>query len=271
MPVSVIRNSYLLLEAFHLLGRRLFAHEWSRFELEQIDVPDPDATDAEHAPYAEKVRQLDDELAAIDEEIRREIKDAKIAKLKERRELAMEARGKAIDERMLHPGASEGHHDSYAANVRRRTTMDTLVAALADKKIVAFEPDSIVVPHFLWSGESRFFGFDIRLSLVRMPREQYRRRHLLAVVNDDEFDAWLQTVVPLVESEEQKLSPEVHCKMILKEIVREHKRGEPIPTTQDMFELVKHEIPGLSRRKFEEIRVSVVPKEWRARGRRRGT
>jgi len=271
MPVSVIRSSYLLLEAFHLLGRRLFAHEWSRFELDQMDVRDPDVADAEHAPYAEKVRQLDEELAAIDEEKRSEIKDAKVAKLKKRREFVMEARYEAINEQMLHLGATNTHRETYAANIRKRTTIDTLVAALADKKIAAFEPDSIVVPHSLWSEENRFFGFDIRLSLVRMPKDRYRRRILLALIDDGEFDAWLQTVVPLVASEEQNLSPEARCEFLLRKMARDHTPGQPPPLKPAVFDLIKLDCPELSRRLFDRTWARATPEFWRSRGRRRGS
>ncbi len=168
MPVSIVRNLYLLSEAFELVGRRLFGTEWNGTEYGMRSCPSPEDMWRARAPHVEALQRIESELAEIDGRIKHTLKEAEIRELVERRRVAFERRSEVNQQLFSFPEPTDTIAWAYASHQRKLKAEATLISAIKEGKIPVQNGRGSVIDSLLWRGHPNFH-YCIELSVVRVP------------------------------------------------------------------------------------------------------
>jgi hypothetical protein len=262
VPVSHIRNRYLLSEAFELIGRRLFDDEWKANELQAMPCPSPDELRADHEHWKKARDEIDGEIEKVRDQIRKRLlSETEAARLNKQIEELQTKRHDIAVRLLSHPEPTDTHVHSYEAYQRRRTAERTLVDAIKSGKFPVWGRQ-MAIETYLW-GEPHFH-YDIELSIVRVPRTFSSKRHQAARIDELAFDSWLATLKPLTASAMPPKSPEDRCALFLRTEVAE---GEKRMTRDEYREYAMNEFPGLTGEGFRRVWDAVVPESWKQAGR----
>ncbi len=268
MSEKLPRNDYLLAEAFQVVGRHLFAHEWTGDELIQIEIESPEEAHEARALIEAKLADCALEIQAVEKKIGQPLPTAEMEVLKR-------ASAEAVDRRselrlaLLQLVTPEAVKAPHAAYLRKKAALASLTDALKASAITAHNGRRSVIDGDLWRGE-RHFGFILELSLARLPRERFPRRLQLVWIDIGELEKWLKTVKPQVASKLPPPTPEEDCEKFLEARVAE---GNPDQLSKaDWRDIALKEIDGLTGRGFNRAWVNTeMPNSWKSSGRKRGT
>lgn len=263
MPVSIVRNRYLLSEAFELVGRHLFGDEWTGNELDAQPGPSPDDLRAEYESGGRSRDEVDAEIEKLRNHMREKLlSEAETRQLQAQIE-ALQARRQAITDRLISPIAQDDPRVWLYENYqRRRTAEETLIGAIKEGKFPVWGGQLGMEPR-LWS--ERHFRYSIELSIVRLPQTFSSKRHQSTRIPEAQFDSWLVTLKPLTPSAEKQLSNEDQCRMLFERWIA---GGDQKKSKKEYFLEAKEEVPDLSWRAFDSLWRQRAPAEWRKFGRR---
>src|SRR5690348_14605574 len=119
VPVSIVRNLYLLSEAFELVGRRLFGGEWNGSEYGMRPCRSPEDMLRARAPHVEALQRIEGELAEIAARMKRMLSESEVRELEEQRRVAFERRSEVHQQLFSSPEPSETIAWAYASYQRK--------------------------------------------------------------------------------------------------------------------------------------------------------
>jgi phosphoglycerate-specific signal transduction histidine kinase len=261
--VWLVRKQYLLYEAFELTGRRLFGNDWNGYELGKSPVPSPEELARARLPYLEAYQQIEAELSDIDKQVARSLSASEIEELNERRIAAQDRLQQATSALNSHPEPTESTAWLYETYQRKVVTETTLIEAIKRGTITVNNGRNWTINNLLWSHPH--FGYDIELSVVRLPRFSGMRRFQPAWLEERQFDSWLLTLEPLTESARTLLSRLDQCRLFLDQQVA---AGGQAKSKKAYLAEAQDKIKGLTAVDFNEAWKDRVP-DWTAGGRRK--
>ncbi|MBF0168090.1 MAG: hypothetical protein HQL45_10710 [Alphaproteobacteria bacterium] len=266
MTLLVRDNHYFLIEAFQLLGKRLFGPEWQGDEWKAEKLDAPDVVVAKRTPLEAELSESDRQIAQIEDAISKNVKADKIENLKQ------EKRGLLARQQDIHKALrnlyvpDKCYQSRYAAFVRRHETEARLSEALRTDSIPSRILGGIILNGSHWQSRAGYRHM-IDLSLIVLPRLVYSKRRGTVLVPMAECGAWLETLMPIVVDPEAPPSPEFQCVEFLRQIFA---KGEPYPysTKLQYLEAATRKFPGLSKRAFDRVWGNHAPDSQKKRGRK---
>ncbi len=264
MPSHWIRKDYLLNEAFELVGERLFGTDWRGYgaELKARKIESPADLKSARKPIETEIAACDEKLTNLKNEAAKTINEQRAVEIATERESLISERAKLRGHLVEKLSPSESYVRDYEAYQRRSKAEKILVSALSSGKIEAYCLHTMDVPDFFWRQE-RGFRYDIKLSIIWMPRTYSSERRESVRIRDKKFDVWLDTIAPIDPSKHPDLTPEDHARYWFSDITRsgpkEKSRNEYV---QDMID----RYPGLSRKAAKRIWENEALPDWKKSG-----
>lgn len=258
-------NHYFLLQAFDLLGRKLYPDSWTGTEYESREVPSPEELQNVRTPIEREIKEQE----AIWEEAEKELK-AKLLSVEDREDLVQRIdqardRSNELIDQLQHierPGAS--HESAYRSQQRMIVARDRLYEAFRVNEIEPrFNGSSLI--H--WDAWLRNEGCQVFLSVSMMttsPSMSGKRRGSVTVEKVP-FDRWLAKVIPL----EGSISPEVESALAYTNYLENEIAGGVKNLTRDQYLEVGKKNYGLGANEAKRIWRDTVPADWRKKGRRK--
>ncbi len=260
MPVG---SYYLLLEAYDLLGRRLYGRTWTGTEITARPLRPPEEIAAEHEALTRRIEALDARLAELSAEQMRLVQEDALADNERKREALLHQRQELTTRLERLPTADAQYRDKHDAFRRRVETETRLITALAEGELAAVIGFQLELPRHVWRGE-RGFKYYLDLSLAVVPRTMSAKRHDSVLLRTDAFDAWIETISPVVTGDPDLLPAEAMCIRYLRDVVKKGPKEHPKPA---YLEEALALIPDLSRRQFNRLWAQEVPQNWKRSGR----
>ncbi|MDK9721940.1 MAG: hypothetical protein OEL53_12240 [Rhodospirillales bacterium] len=263
----LFRNShYFLIEAFQLLGKRLFGPEWQEDELNAPRLEAPHIVAAQRAPLEAEIAELDNLVSGIDQSISRNIDMKAIEAFQEERANHFARRQEIIASLRNVYVTDLSYQSRHAAYVRRTETETRLFDALRSDNILSNILGGIVLNGSHWQNRPGYRHI-IDLSLIVLPKLVYSKRRGTVLLPMAAFDAWLDTVMPIVINPASPPSPDLLCAQFLRRVFAQ---GEPYAyqKKQGFRAAARQAVPGLSDRAFNRAWGNTAPDSFKKGGRK---
>jgi hypothetical protein len=227
----------------------------------------PEVIGQGRAPFEHRIAAVnarDDEIRAA---IGRETKEKLVAALRLESEalFAERAQLQATLHRM--PIPRDDYRRSYGAYERAEKTKAVLAEALESEAIRAQAGTGMMIEWPTWSRTPGFRWY-LPLSLVVMPRSVSGLRRATILIRKQEFDTWVQSVLPLAPNRLEQLDPEARCRAWLIELARAHPLARPEKKLALRDEAMRQF--GISARVFDHLWKIHAPPAWKESGAPKG-
>lgn len=257
---------YFLLHAFDRLGRRLHGDEWDAQEYKVAPCRSPEEIEAQRRELQNGLDEIAAKIDALNGQIGKTVNADEIASFKQRMDELEAARTDIREVFYRLPHDMTGPQRDWDRHTRKQQTELLLLQALTDEKLFAYEPGGMRIE---WRSWSLYPGFkcSLDLSLIRVPAHCSGQRRMSVLLHKEDFDKWLQTVLPVSESALAQTSPEDRCRAWLVEIALP---SAPPARKAEMCSEAMQRFPGLSERAFNRLWDAIAPEHWKKSGRRKG-
>ncbi len=250
MYSSDIRNDYTLSDAFHALGVRLYGPQWTGYEVLRHRVEDPTPTLEARASLDTQLEKIATQLSDKSQEQTEVIGKSEISRVNsELKNL------KTNQSELFHQLNMIGDvHNSVIEDNGRWQRFEyvegILLQALCNGELNVYGPSTFTVKPQLWAEMPEGFGYDLELSLIYWPSSECARIIDTGRIKQNQFEGWLQTVIPKVPHDGAIISTEQRTRIWFREQAK-HWDGK---TTRDQFkEMAMAEYPDLGERAFKRI------------------
>jgi hypothetical protein len=262
-------NRYMLLQAFDLLGIKMFGDHWDGHEAWARPSNGIDSLRERHRRLQDQIEQLGLEIAPLRVKFNSAINRAEQDKFNHQA-MALQVKKDALYEELRKlPNNFDTLETDQARFERRERVHNTLweaaVGTEKNRSLNLYCGLSVIMELGAWSKEPGF-RLNIGLSMVRAPRRYGSRRGPVSI-EKAEFEHWLKSVVPIVPSNRPVPEPTLDEQVgrFIQECISENfDRRKP-----EVRKLVKEKFPALSGEKFKVIWGLYAPKTHTKGGRRK--
>jgi hypothetical protein len=287
MPTFDLTAHYSLLQAFDLIGRRIFGDDWTGSEAWTRRSDDPAVTMKERAAVGRELAEIEQQIAALGIQINYPENESQKAEAQAKYQELSDLRRTGEDRYRHFPVEYDTWIADHAAYARRSQVEDIIMGAFSSRELDLVFGAGQVLPWEDWRHRPGFKVY-INLSLIRMP-DRYISRHgivqsdrdstvspsnpyrepgrYVAFVKAETFNDWLGKFAPNPDSP-GSLAPEAQCRSMIKEMVLMNHNS--VPKKEDCWQECKRRIPKLSERAFNRQWADLTPDDWKAGGRRPG-
>lgn len=265
MPVWAVRKEYLLIEAFELVGERLFGPQWDGNEAMATPVLSVAEHAARRAALAKQIAELRRQRRSGSTRKPGVSKPARPQSKAKREKIA--ATITTLAQRLqLMPEDYRPDATALARYERRQATLDTLRLALVNGRIGARTLEmGYVIPGVLWETTHRTW-FHLHYGLIRLPGFQGRQRVQSVRIEERAFDRWLDTLPRTNGAEPQHFTAEELCKRWLRRMAD---TGDAANKTRaEVFKEASRLIEDLPYRTFLRQWDRVMPEAFHKPGRK---
>jgi len=258
-------NEYALADAFHVVGDHLYGAEWTGNEILGRRAENPQPILDARKPLEDLREELNQLISQKKRDYRQVVVKVEIHKIKH--EISkLETQRDQVAAQLLDIGeVRDSEVGDYKLWERFETVEGYLLRALMGEAFSVSRPFCLDVPARLWRELPTSFDFDFERSLIFMPTNESSKKMQTGRIKKDEFHEWLDTVVPLVDSEIEKLDDEIKAAIALKKIMEKDDNLR----RDDYKKILLLEIPNLSGHAFRRVWEKNAPPEKKLRGRRK--
>ena len=258
-------NHYFLLQAFDLLGRKLYPDSWAGNEYESRDVPSPEELLELRTPIEQEIAKQE----RLWDEARTEIKIKLLSPEDQTRceQRIDEARNRCIElqEQLLHiEKPTKSHERAYKGFRRLVFVRDKLYKSFQNNEI---QPLFDGTTHIDWDSWLRNNGCKVFLAISVMTtnRMMSGKRRGSVTVEKVPFDKWLRRIEPL----EGYVSPDREAQIEFDNVIIQMAQSGVKTHTRDECIEIGVRQHGLSANLAKKIWQKETPPEWRRKGRPR--
>jgi hypothetical protein len=208
MHSSKIRNGYVLADAFQALGKRLYGPQWTGQEIWGRKSEDPTAVLEARVPFEMQLDEINDLMITKQRERKAAIKKDEIHRINMDLQAMKNEQGEIFYKLHEIGEVRNFEVDDHQRWERFSQTEGILLQAFRNEDLGVFGLSSLFVNSRLWTDWPNDFGCDWELSLVFWPASESAKRVDAARIDEDQFDKWLDTVIPINSSEVENLTPE---------------------------------------------------------------
>jgi len=248
--VTSLKNDYTLFHAFNTLGVHLYGPGWSGYEIRRERVEDPTPILEARAPLEEQLEQAASLLSAKYNEQKEVSLKKDIHRVNDEIEKARQLIGD-LHFKLNEIGEVQNHEvDDFGRWERFEQTEGALLKALGNDELrVVCVSGSVVKPSF-WYEMPEGFTYNFEHSLIYWPSRHSSKKVDSGYVREDEFEEWLETIIPIVPHDGANISIEKRAQSWLKEYV---KFWDGITKRDQIKDLAMSEYPDLGGRAFKRI------------------
>jgi hypothetical protein len=245
-----VANDYHLVDAFHWTGLRLYGAEWTGNEYQGRKAED-------RAEIAEQRKEIQLRLDDVSMQLH--------AKRQEQREVGKRSEIQSVNFEISELENEQGVifkelnevGDVRDSDIRDRqswerfeVTEGKILRTLGNGDLKVYGASTFIVKPALWLDQPVDFGWNFELSLIFWPERECRKRVDSGRISKGAFDLWLDTLMPEVAQEIEKLSPEKRAYIWFKDEVKKY---DGSIKRDHYLEMALEEFPGLPIRGFNRI------------------
>ncbi len=260
-------NEYALADAFHVVGDHLYGAEWTGREILGRRAEDPQPTLAARKPLEAQNAELCLLIIQKNRDYKQAVGKAAINAIKYEISELDNKRGQVRADLSALGEVLESEINDHKLWERYEIVEGHLLRALTDEVFSVSSSFGLTVPAKLWHElPADFdFDFDFERSLVFWPASEGATKMQTGRIKKEEFHEWLDTVLPIVESELEKFDEEKIAAISLKKKIEE----DDSLRRDDYKKILLKEIPKLSGHGFKRVWDKIAPPEKKIRGRRK--
>jgi hypothetical protein len=263
MSDSPFHEVYTLSDAVELIGRRLYSDTWTGVEYQQQKRLSPTELGALREPLEIQMAAATDEVKAIHAAMRRSLDKGEIESLRAREEIAQARWRECSSQLNFHlPELNDHYRNAYEGYARWKASEEVLLKAIRGFQIQVHDGRGRQLNSSVWA--HLHFHYSIELSAVKNSKISGEPRRQAARIDRQALLNWLDQLEPIVKPRHLP-TPEEQLREYLKQQVKAAEIA-PRKTKSDHRDDVSRRIPGISKRKFEQVWAEVVPKEWQLPG-----
>ena len=268
MYTKQTRFDYTLYDAFNTLGLRLYGSQWNGYEIWAHRVEDPTKTlEAKNLLFA-KIEKVGDQIQECGKERGDVIGKSAISSLNGKIQNLKNSRDELYYE--YHQLDDVRDHNVSDSDQWKRFEYSEgiFLQALGKGELSIYCIQDQVVPPRMWVDFPKGFDFDIQNSLIFWPLEERSKKIGSGRIRQGQFEKWLETVLPIILEEVEKLTPEQHASIYFRDLIP---KWDGIQRKPYFKELLMDKFNGLSGNGFVRIWDSHATRQMKSPGRRVGT
>lgn len=262
-------NRYMLLQAFDLLGIKIFGGDWDGHEAWARPSNGINSLKERHRLLRDQIEQLELEIAPLRVKFNSAIDLAEQDKFSHQATALQVKKDTLYEELRKLPNNFDTLETDKARFERRERVHNTLweaaVGTEKNRSLNLYCGLSTIMELGAWSKEPGF-RLNIGLSMVRAPRRYGSRRGPVSV-EKVEFENWLKSVEPIVPS--NRPIPEPTLDEQVGRFIQKSNIESPDLRKPDVWKLVNERFPSVSGERFKVIWGLYASEDQKKGGRRK--